>query len=145
VIVSNTFEHLTRSTNACKNIAKQAKLKKLGMNKAIKKSCIITLLVLSAYILSYFILMARNMTAVDKDGNVIFRSAYRFAPSPDPVNSGNGGTTIVVGKVTIWNYIFYPLDIVYYKLTLTPHSTNGHAFNASPLSTPSRSFPLSAG
>jgi hypothetical protein len=70
--------------------------------------------VLSSYVLGYLVLMRRDWPAHDETFRVAFRSACRFAPLPVTLKSSSG-LTVVVGRVTLWNHVFYPLDFVYYK------------------------------
>ena len=61
------------------------------------------------YVFAYFLLMARNVPAVDKYGNVKYRSAYRFAKSVGRIDKN---TTYSV-EVSVFNSIFLPLDFVF--------------------------------
>lgn len=69
-------------------------------------------MVVACYVVTYFALMIRDCSAV-KDGVPKFRSCYRWAPDADIRASP---ITITVGKVTPLNYLFYPMDLVYYTI-----------------------------
>ena len=64
------------------------------------------------YVLSYFLVMARNVPAVDKTGKVAFRSSFRMAHTAGRL----GPLTIEASEVTVLNYIFYPMDKLYYAV-----------------------------
>jgi hypothetical protein len=70
------------------------------------------------YVTAYFLLMARNVPAVDNSGRIAFDSAFRMAPS-----AGRTGL-IQTYQVTWLNYLFYPLDKVYYSLAPSEWSLN---------------------
>ena len=65
----------------------------------------------TAYIGSYWILMVRNCPAIDSNGNITFLSSFRGAPEITRFH----GLTYMVGKVTVWNYLYSPLDHLYYS------------------------------
>ncbi|MBI4658081.1 MAG: hypothetical protein HY735_04385 [Verrucomicrobia bacterium] len=67
---------------------------------------------LIAYVLSYFVLMARNVPALDNNGTKRFESAFRLAPTAGRL----GPLSIQASQVTVFNYIFYPIDLAYYRL-----------------------------
>lgn len=81
----------------------------------IRKSHKFLLAVIGSYLLSYLMLMRRDWPAYDKTERIAFRSACRFAPFPFTQKSSSR-LTIVVGRVTFLNYLFYPLDFVYYRI-----------------------------
>jgi hypothetical protein len=64
------------------------------------------------YLVSYLVLMTRNTPAADEHGNTMFRSSFRFGQGV----KSRGDLTIIVGKVTILNYIYCPLDYVYFSV-----------------------------
>jgi hypothetical protein len=74
------------------------------------------------YAFSYFLLMARNVPAVDRNDRIQFRSSFRMAAGTSTVMTG-GVTTIEKG-VTFLNYIFYPMDMVYYRIAPDGMSSN---------------------
>jgi len=67
--------------------------------------------VLVSYILSYFLLMDRNLPA-RKNGVLKFQSSFRLAPSGEPI----GPLGILTVKATAFNYIYYPMDLLYFWL-----------------------------
>jgi hypothetical protein len=66
------------------------------------------------YVVSYPVLMIRGFPA-RKNGVVAFPSTCRFSSPGDPV----GPLSIFTGRVTIWNYVFYPVDWTLDKVTGT--------------------------
>lgn len=66
--------------------------------------------ILALYLLGYFTLIVRDCPAVS-NGQVRFRSCSRFAPDADLPGSP---ITITVGEVTALNYLYYPMDLIYY-------------------------------
>ena len=72
------------------------------------------------YIVAYFVVMARNVPAVDKTGKVAFRSSFRMAHTAGRL----GPLTIEASEVSVMNYVFYPLDGLYYALAPTNRSFN---------------------
>lgn len=72
------------------------------------------------YIITYFVLMARNVPAVDKTGKVAFKSSFRMARTAGRL----GLLTIEASEVSVLNYLFYPLDKLYYALAPANHSFN---------------------
>ncbi len=75
---------------------------------------------LSIYVLAYFVIMARNVPAVSAERKLTFRSCYRGAA---PVGR-SGPLTISVYEVSVFNYIFYPMDCLYYLLAPPGRSLN---------------------
>ena len=73
-----------------------------------------------AYVIAYFVLMARNVPAVDEKGRVAFRSSFRMARTAGRL----GPLTIEASEVTFLNYLFYPMDKLYYALAPASHSFN---------------------
>ena len=67
-------------------------------------------LLLILYCSGYCLLMVRDLPSVGRDGGFEFRSSARVGPGV-PVNEG---ITIMHGKISILNYLFYPADAVYY-------------------------------
>ena len=57
-------------------------------------------------------MMIRDCPAWDKNGHAAFYSSYRWAS----FDGNHGGITMPAYKVSIFNYIYYPIDIVYYFL-----------------------------
>jgi hypothetical protein len=72
------------------------------------------------YVVAYFVVMARNVPAVDKTGKVAFQSSFRMAHTAGQL----GPLTIEASEVTILNYIFYPMDKLYYALAPANRSFN---------------------
>ena len=72
------------------------------------------------YIAAYFLLMARNVPAVDKAGKVVFQSSFRMAHTAGRL----GPLTIEASEVTVLNYIFYPMDKLFYALAPANRSFN---------------------
>ena len=73
------------------------------------------------YVSAYFLLMVRNVEAIDpKSGKAAFRSSFRFARSAGQL----GPLSIRASEVSPLNYLFYPLDIVYYAVARTNRSHN---------------------
>ena len=77
-----------------------------------KKTAVIIFVSMGFYVGLYFLLMARNCSAADKLGNVVFNSSFRLAGSA----GRNGPLSIDVSEVTFLNYLFYPIDKAYYAL-----------------------------
>lgn len=71
---------------------------------------------LALYAIGYFVLMSRHCPAVNRREEVVFRSSCRFMPYPYVVRCGPGGMSTTVGRVTAFNYIFYPMDALYYTI-----------------------------
>ncbi len=67
------------------------------------------------YVASYFILMARNVAAVDQFGNVQFQSAFRFGQTVGRIQKGGPDAV----EVSIFNHLYFPLDMVFYRLSPT--------------------------
>lgn len=67
---------------------------------------------LFSYFLLYKLLMIRNCPAV-KNGVVMFDSCFIWAPDKNIINLHPSSIHIITGKVTIFNYIFYPADLTY--------------------------------
>jgi hypothetical protein len=87
----------------------------------LKQTWTIIAAVLAIYLLAYFLLMARNVAAVNpKTGKSEFRSSYRMAPS----TGQSGPLSITTPEVSPLNYVFYPLDVIYYALAPTNRSFN---------------------
>ncbi len=72
------------------------------------------------YVITYFVLMARNVPAVDKTGKVAFQSSFRMAHTAGRL----GPLTIEASEVSVLNYLFYPMDKVYYALAPANRSLN---------------------
>lgn len=68
------------------------------------------LLVVLLYVAGYFLLMARYLP-VRENGVPKFKSTYRFAPSANR----SGPFNFAEGKRSVFNYIFYPADWVFYS------------------------------
>lgn len=68
--------------------------------------------VVCLYVVGYCLVMVRNCSAV-RDGVVVFQSCYIFSPNEDLRNIEPSPIYITVGKVSIFNYVFYPADVVY--------------------------------
>ena len=64
------------------------------------------------YITAYFLVMARNVPAVDKAGKVVFHSSFRMAHTAGRL----GPLTIEASEVSVLNYVFYPIDKLYYAV-----------------------------
>ena len=69
------------------------------------------LLVFLLYVTGYFLLMARCLP-VRENGVPKFKSTYRFAPSANR----SGPFYLAEGKRSVFNYIFYPADWVFYSV-----------------------------
>jgi hypothetical protein len=74
----------------------------------------IVCLSLAAYLISYLLLMTRNTPAYDAQERFAFRSSCRFTPHPHTMRLSPGGMTTVVGRVTFLNYLYYPLDVIFF-------------------------------
>jgi hypothetical protein len=85
--------------------------------------------ILLTYIAAYIILMARNVPAVDKYGIVKYRSAFRFGNIAGRVRKG--GPEAV--EVSVLNYIFIPLDVVFYAISKTNSYNHIHNNSVDPL------------
>ena len=72
------------------------------------------------YVIAYFVLMARNVPAVDKTGKVAFQSSFRMAHTAGRL----GPLTIEASEVSALNYLFYPMDKLYYALAPANQSLN---------------------
>jgi hypothetical protein len=69
----------------------------------------IAFFLIAIYLSSYFLLMVRDIPAYDRKGNAAFHSSYRF-----DIQEVHFAVTESVGEVTIFNYIYYPCDLIYY-------------------------------
>lgn len=69
------------------------------------------LLMFLLYVAGYFLLMARYLP-VRENGVPKFKSTYRFAPSANR----SGPFYLAEGKRSVFNYIFYPADWVFYSV-----------------------------
>ena len=89
------------------------------------KSRVIKVLALCAlvYVGAYFLLMARNVAAFDNSGKAAFRSSFRMAHRHEPIGSGPM-LSISASDVSVLNYLFYPLDELYYAMAPTNWSLN---------------------
>jgi len=67
------------------------------------------------YVSGYYPVMARNCSAV-RDGVVVFQSCYIFSANEDLKNAEPSPIHSAVGKVSIFNYVFCPADVVYYGM-----------------------------
>lgn len=76
--------------------------------------------VAGVYVIAYFLLMARNVPAVDRAGRLAFRSSFRMAHTAGRL----GPITIEACEVTFLNYVFYPMDKLYYALAPGNKSLN---------------------
>jgi hypothetical protein len=72
------------------------------------------------YVIAYFVLMARNVPAVDKRGKVAFQSSFRMAHTAGHL----GPLTIEASEVSVFNYLFYPMDKLYYAVAPANQSLN---------------------
>jgi hypothetical protein len=72
------------------------------------------------YVTAYFVLMARNVPAVDKTGKVVFQSSFRLAHTAGRL----GPLTIQASELSPLNYLFYPMDRLYYALAPANLSLN---------------------
>lgn len=72
------------------------------------------------YVIAYFIMMARNVPAVDGVGRVAFRSSFRMARSAGRL----GPLTIEACEVSPLNYVFYPMDVLFYSVAPASSSFN---------------------
>lgn len=79
-----------------------------------------SLLVALLYIAAYFMLMARNVPAVDVQGNIAFSSSFRFSRPAGRL----GPLTMTASESSIFNYLFYPADKVFYALAPRNYSVN---------------------
>jgi len=80
-----------------------------------------TVAVIGIYILAYFLLMVRNVQAIDpKNGKAAFQSSFRFSHSAGQL----GPLSIRSSAVSPLNYFFYPLDLIYYAVARTNESYN---------------------
>jgi len=72
----------------------------------------LSIFIIIVYFFTYFLLMARNAPAVDKEGKIVFRSSFRLAQSAGRLNS----SSIETYEITVLNYFYYPMDKVYYAV-----------------------------
>lgn len=66
--------------------------------------------VVRAYGVGYWLLMVRDLPSVGRDGRFEFRSSPRIGPGI----TVNRGISILHGRTSVLNYLFYPADLVYY-------------------------------
>ena len=66
------------------------------------------------YVVSYLVLMSRSVPAYDQYEKFAFRSSCRFTPHPYTQRSSPGGMTTEVGRLTFSNYVYYPLDRLFF-------------------------------
>jgi hypothetical protein len=76
------------------------------------RGMVLFLICVIGYIASYFLLMVRTLPAVDDRNEVAFKSAFRI--SQLQVSIINGSTVAYV-RVSVFNYLYLPLDYLYHK------------------------------
>ena len=102
-------------------------LKSKLYNSIWSKYVICTILVV--YIMSYFIFMRRNVPTYNKDGVLQFYSACRFkSGNTTLIVEGTNRYTFTFNYVRGINYIYLPLDKVYYYI----YGTNNVRFSTLP-------------
>ncbi len=69
------------------------------------------------YIGTYFLFMVRHSPAFSDSGQILFDSSCRWGRVDFFVRPG--GTTVEAYRVTVFNYFYYPLDVVYYAMERT--------------------------
>jgi len=94
-----------------------------GSSKKINRVSGIGAVLIFIYTISYFLLMVRNVPAVDEQGNVAFKSSFRWAHS-----AGIKTVSIAVPKTSCLNYVFYPIDKIFYAIAPTSWSLNKFPF-----------------
>jgi hypothetical protein len=77
-----------------------------------KKIAKVSIIVVVLYVAAYFLLMARNAPAGDRNGKIVFRSCFRLSSTAWHVEN----SVIRVYNVSVWNYVFYPMDMIYYAI-----------------------------
>jgi hypothetical protein len=82
------------------------------MKTQFKTGSKIAALGIALYVAAYFLFMARNVPALDQRGKVAFNSSFRLAR----VAGRMGPLSIETSQVTIWNYLFLPVDTIYYAI-----------------------------
>ena len=91
-----------------------------GLGTVLKMPVKVSVAVAAIYVIAYFVLMARNGPAVDKAGRVAFQSSFRMAHTAGRL----GPLTIEASEVSALNYLFYPMDKLYYALAPANQSLN---------------------
>lgn len=76
-------------------------------------------LAVSAYVAGYFLLMDRNTPTLSGPGGWIdHQSCFRFHPTMGP--KVHGGPWVNLPMVTVWNFIYDPMDSLYFSLFPRP-------------------------
>ena len=84
--------------------------------RKILKLCILFVLI---YIISYFVILKRHTLAYKDVGNcraILFASCFRWSTMSDYMIETNSNLQIKRGDVTVFNYVYYPVDELYYKI-----------------------------
>lgn len=68
--------------------------------------------ILVLYVGTYMLFMQRNVGAY-RGGKKVFQSSFILARS-DPTPRAPGGMTFTMPGVTVLNYVYYPLDVVWF-------------------------------
>jgi hypothetical protein len=84
-----------------------------------KRAFVALFVIVLVYVSAYFLLMARNSGAVDGNGKIAFRSSFRWAP-----RSQVTGAVTDAAEVSVWNYVFYVADKVFYAVAPQHWSVN---------------------
>ncbi len=94
------------------------------MNKPFKIYLIFLLIIISfaiLYVGGYFLLMQRNLPALNENYDISFKSSFRFAPNI-PIKTES--CTFFYAEESIFNWIFLPLDNWYYQLLSSKNTKN---------------------
>jgi hypothetical protein len=86
------------------------------MQKALIKFCFWLAAALSAYVLSYLLVTIRNCPALDSTDVVRFRTAIKYNPKEVTL----GDFKVTVAKACTLNYVYVPLDALYYRFKGSP-------------------------
>lgn len=74
------------------------------------------------YVVSYFAIMDRSTTAIDRHERIAFRSAFRFSRIETTMKNG---LTTTYACVSAANYIFAPMDVVDFGCFPGAHNRRG--------------------
>ena len=81
-------------------------------NRPFKSAISLGFVTLLFYLVGYWILMVRDLPSVGHNEQLEFRSSSRFGEGVYV----NHGITVLHGRTSILNYIFYPADLVFYAI-----------------------------
>ena len=88
----------------------------MRMRQLLRKKYVIMWLFL-LYVGTYVLLMRQDLGAY-RGGVRVFHSSFVLA-RPDPTPRATGNVTITMPGVTVFNYVYYPLDVLCFGLKIS--------------------------